>query len=190
MSSDTIVCDIVSEEESPTSSEQQVLDALSAHIAVLDEHGIILAVNKAWREFGEANLAQWENGGIGLNYLAICDRTTGAEKETAERFADNLRSVLNGSRKEFYLEYDCHAPWQNRWFRARVTSTEQGGVKRLIVTHENITEIVVARQTQDVVPAVRAQAATFPKEELVKAVKLEYDAYDCLLYTSPSPRDS
>ena len=34
---------------------QSALDALSAHVAVLDRRGTIVAVNQAWRRFGRAN---------------------------------------------------------------------------------------------------------------------------------------
>ena len=39
---------------------QSTLDALSANIALLDEHGEILLVNKAWRDFAEQNGLQAE----------------------------------------------------------------------------------------------------------------------------------
>ena len=32
-----------------------VLDGLTAHVCLLDETGLILAVNRAWREFAVAN---------------------------------------------------------------------------------------------------------------------------------------
>jgi PAS domain S-box-containing protein len=44
-----------------------VLDSLSAHIAILDEGGTILAVNKIWREFALGNSANGEVG-VGANY--------------------------------------------------------------------------------------------------------------------------
>ncbi len=34
---------------------RSTLDGLSAHLAIVDERGTILAVNRAWREFAEAN---------------------------------------------------------------------------------------------------------------------------------------
>ena len=44
------------EEEAQRSQElQQTLDSLSAHIAILDESGEIIAVNGMWRAFAEAN---------------------------------------------------------------------------------------------------------------------------------------
>ncbi len=52
---------------------QSTLDALSKRIAVLDESGTIIATNKAWRAFSEANSGDPERTGVGANYLAACD---------------------------------------------------------------------------------------------------------------------
>ena len=63
-------------EKALTESERfsrSTLDALSAHIAIIDETGLILATNRAWREFSVANCARTEVG-VGANYLDACDR--------------------------------------------------------------------------------------------------------------------
>ena len=52
---------------------QATLDALSAHIAVLDDTGLIIAVNRAWRDFEKDNPQRSSNVNEGTNYLAVCD---------------------------------------------------------------------------------------------------------------------
>ena len=52
---------------------QAALDALSAHIAVLDTDGRILAVNAAWRRFADANGFSGKRFGVGANYIAVCE---------------------------------------------------------------------------------------------------------------------
>jgi hypothetical protein len=55
------------------------VNALSSHIAILDEQGTILAVNQAWQDFARANAFCSEPRlGIGCNYLAACDGATDA----------------------------------------------------------------------------------------------------------------
>jgi len=66
-------------EEALAESERfarSTLDALSAHIAILDQSGLILAINAAWREFGFSNSVKSEVG-VGVNYLAVCDAASG-----------------------------------------------------------------------------------------------------------------
>ncbi len=115
------------------------VDALSSHIAVLDEDGIILAVNQAWRSFADANGFSGSNYGIGSNYVDACQPTSG---ETNDGFsaAAGLRDVLHGRKDRFQLEYPCHSAASNRWFILRVTRASSAGPARLIVAHEDITE--------------------------------------------------
>ncbi|MEI2723397.1 MAG: PAS domain S-box protein [Verrucomicrobiota bacterium] len=52
---------------------QSTLDALSAHLAILDAHGTIIKVNAAWNRFATANQFQGDHHGVGDNYLTVCD---------------------------------------------------------------------------------------------------------------------
>ncbi len=115
------------------------LDALSEHVAVLDEYGAIIAVNKAWREFAVSNSAVSERLTEGANYFAACASATGEDAIMAARFAAGLRAVINGELNEFSLEYPCHALTEQRWFIARATRFEFEGKGRAVVTHANIT---------------------------------------------------
>lgn len=118
------------------------LDALSAHIAILDENGYIIAVNVAWRNFRESN------NPIGLdlkpiegqNYLSVCENSNGPGAEEGQEMAVGIYSVMNGEQDEFSLEYPCHSPTEKRWFNARVTRFLGKGDLRIVVAHENITE--------------------------------------------------
>ena len=115
------------------------LNSLSGHVAILDERGIVVLVNKAWREFAIANGAD-SNVGKGANYLRVCDSATGAEAEQAAAFAEGVRSVLSGRQEEFALEYPCHSQTEQRWFVGRVTRFLAGGLPWVVVAHENVTK--------------------------------------------------
>jgi signal transduction histidine kinase len=114
-------------------------NALSSHIAVLDEDGIILAVNQAWRSFADANGFAGQNYGIGSNYVDACQPASG-EANDGFSAAAGLRDVLHGRRDQFQLEYPCHSAASNRWFILRVTRALGAGPARLVVAHEDITE--------------------------------------------------
>lgn len=128
---------------------QSTIDALGSHLCVLDERGVIIAVNKAWRRFAEANLSSDESAraapcGLceGANYFAACDD---AGQEAAE-FARGIRSVLRGERDEYSMEYPCHSPGVRRWFLARATRFAIDGSARVVVEHHNITERKLAEE--------------------------------------------
>ena len=119
---------------------RSVLDGLSAHVAVLDESGAIIAANRAWKEFAGANGADPRMVCEGANYLGACDSASGPNAEGAAPFADGIREVLAGRKERFELEYPCHSPTQRRWFLGRVSRLPWAGPSRAVVAHEDITD--------------------------------------------------
>jgi len=116
------------------------LGALREHIAILDSKGTILSVNRAWAEFSRENGGNPAQTGPGVNYLEVCDRSTGKDQESAWQFAEGLRKVLGAETDVFTLEYPCHSKHEQRWFLSRITSYKLGGLLRAVVSHENITQ--------------------------------------------------
>jgi diguanylate cyclase (GGDEF)-like protein/PAS domain S-box-containing protein len=130
-------------EESLRESERfarATVDALSANIAILDRSGTIVAVNRAWRDFADANPPVSGNVCEGANYLEVCAAAKGEGEEDARAFAAGIREVLAGTREKFSLEYPCHSPFERRWFVGRVTCFSGNGTLRVVVAHEDITE--------------------------------------------------
>lgn len=133
------------------------LDALSAHIAVLDPAGTILEVNRPWEEFARSNQSCAGANGIGLNYLAVCDRAAGEWSEEAPKVAAAIRAIVSGELPFFHLEYPCHSPEQRRYFEVRISRFAGDGPARVVVAHENITarkvledELIDARKMETV----------------------------------------
>jgi PAS domain S-box-containing protein len=122
------------------------LNALSAHIAVLDAEGTIVAVNEAWRRFADENQLGWPNYGVGRNYLAVCDAALGQASEGAQRAQQGIRDVMDGRREQFWMEYPCHGPEERRWFMMRVTRFRGDDGSSVVVAHESITERKEAEQ--------------------------------------------
>lgn len=128
------------EEARRSEDRQRILDSLSAHIAIIDETGAIVTVNKAWRDFARANGVAAQNYAEGANYLRACDSAAGTHSEEAAPFAEGIRSVLSGQREKFELEYPCHSPSERHWYIGKVTQFAGGGPPRAVVAHENTTE--------------------------------------------------
>lgn len=118
---------------------QSVQNALTAHIAILDENGTIIAVNDAWRRFGEENNLKDYDSSVGKNYIEIAERSTGKDSEEGTAVANGIKDVLNGSKDSFYIEYPCHSPNVKRWFVMKITAFYMNDLIRLVVAHENIT---------------------------------------------------
>lgn len=117
-----------------------VFNTLAAHIAILDEHGTIIAINQAWQRFGEENNLQTAQSGLGCNYLTLCDTVTDASQPEAAQVAAAIRNLLAGHLQESHIEYPCHSPTEQRWFTAHLMAYEDNGQKHIIAVHENITQ--------------------------------------------------
>jgi two-component system, NarL family, sensor kinase len=119
---------------------RSTLDALSAHVAVLDGDGTIIAVNAAWKSFARAAGLSGSDGGVGMNYLSVCERSASASPDAAQT-AQALRDIIAGRRAEYRLEYPCESADGLRWFQLRVTRPSAARSQRIVVAHEDITEV-------------------------------------------------
>lgn len=129
---------------SESNRQSAILNALPAHIALLDHQGRIIQVNEAWRRFSLGNLLQGPGYGIGVNYLSICDKATGDNSCEAQQVAAGIRSVLNDGVKHFSIEYPCHSATEQRWFLMIATPMIYGRQNGVVLVHINITERVFA----------------------------------------------
>jgi diguanylate cyclase (GGDEF)-like protein/PAS domain S-box-containing protein len=129
---------------------QSVLDGMGADICVVDEAGVIVKVNRAWREFCARNGGSFERAGVGTSYLNVCERATGPGEpgaDLATRFAELLRDVLAGRRAGFELEYPCHSPDEQRWYLARVSRIEGSQPLRVVIAHDDVSALKRAQET-------------------------------------------
>lgn len=123
-----------------------VLNSLSAHIAIVDEQGVILETNRAWQAFAAEEKVAKPIDFIGVNYLAVCDATQGEETMHAQAVAAGIRAVIRGELEEFLHDYPCHAPTAPHWYYMRAIRMESAGAIRVVVSHEEITELKLAEE--------------------------------------------
>lgn len=125
-----------------------LMESVTTQIAVVDRSGTIVSVNDAWRQFAA------ENGGtevlatlgVGANYLEVCRRAVdGADATGAHEALEGIQSVLDGSCTIFTLEYPCHSPAQQHWYRLTATAvpTSPAGA---VIAH---IEITAQKRTQE-----------------------------------------
>ena len=130
-----------------------VLDSLSAHIAIIDENGVILETNTAWRHYAIQSGMPEAYDGKGVNYLAVCDATTGEDAADAAAVAKGIRKVITGDLKEFLYDYPCHSEDGRHWYYMRAIRMSGRGPIRVVVSHEEITALKLAeealRQSQE-----------------------------------------
>jgi PAS domain S-box-containing protein len=114
---------------------QSVIDALAGNVSVLDDQGVIVLVNRAWREFAARNGDPALQGcGPGANYLEVCRRSA-ATDSSASHVLHGLSAVLAGHQAAFSTEYLCDTSDGRSWFRMHAAGVT-GGL--LIVTHVDL----------------------------------------------------
>jgi DNA-binding CsgD family transcriptional regulator len=123
-----------------------VLDSLSAHIAILDANGVILETNRAWCNFSAQSGIPPEFEYRGINYLNICDATTGSDADIARDVADGIRAVIKGELKEFLLDYPCHSKDSKHWYYLRAIRMSTKEPIRVVVSHEEITDLKLTEE--------------------------------------------
>ena len=117
-----------------------ILNALPAHVILLDTRGLILSVNDAWHFLDCGNALMDPKFGIGVNYLAACDELKGADAVDARTAAAGIRAVLTGALPRYSFEYSCKSSAESSWFLLSATPLCHDRPSGAIVMHVDITE--------------------------------------------------
>lgn len=122
-----------------------ILNSLDTHIAVLDDKGYILETNAAWQKFARDNGIQGAVDCVGINYLHICDQSEEADSSVT-LIGSAIRGVINGKIDEYSTQYPCHSPTEKRWYRLKVLPYKSADQQRVIITHENVTDMILIQE--------------------------------------------
>jgi DNA-binding CsgD family transcriptional regulator len=144
-----------------------VLNSLSAHIAILDENGIILETNTAWQAYAVKSGMPETYEHRGVNYLEICEAATGAEAADAENVARGIRAVIRGELEEFLYDYPCHSNDAPHWYYMRTIRMAGPGPIRVVVSHEEITALKLTEEALK-----RSQEDLFEQKQSLEEVNI------------------
>lgn len=130
-------------------SEMQasILNALPPHIALLNEQGKIIAVNRAWRKFAFDNNLGVPNFGVGYNYLSVAEKATGIDAIGAKKLANGIKDVAEGRKKEFSLEYSSNLSKEKSWYQVIIAPLADKSNKGVVIAHINITDRKKAQES-------------------------------------------
>jgi len=118
---------------------KSILTSLSSHIAVVDENGIIISVNKAWDDFAKTNdQCPLQRSSVGSNYIEVCKGSVDAGEEMTAKAIEGFYKVINSELPIFEMEYPCHSQNGKRWFLLRITKFADESA-RVVMMHIDIT---------------------------------------------------
>ena len=133
--------------QKPLALHTSVFHSLEEQIAVIDQSGNILDVNRAWQNFGANNGLPAEYTCMGQNYLETLSSSSALGDSHAEEALQGIVDVIAGRQVIFYFEYPCHSIDEKRWFTMRVTTLYGDETRSLfVISHHNITQRKLAEE--------------------------------------------
>lgn len=117
---------------------KDALEHCTAHAAVLDGDGRIVAVNAAWRRFTMDTGGDPARTGIGVDYLSVCAAAARTGDGRAKRFLRELEAVLRGERHTFTADARAGTGGEARPFRGRATALNLEDGAFVLVTHTDM----------------------------------------------------
>ena len=116
-----------------------VLASIHDQIAVLDQDGVIIETNPAWRRFVEHSASRpFEHGSVGEHYLQACAAAAQGGDAVARELLECIRDVLGGVSVHRRLEFSHDAPQGLLWYEVSIERLHrpEGGA---VITRSDIT---------------------------------------------------
>jgi PAS domain S-box-containing protein len=117
-----------------------ILDSLTSHIAVIDRHGLIIAVNESWRQFAITNGDPLlKTTGIGCNYLEICQAGIDAGDADSIKAYEAIKIVLSGAQSQSVIDYYSITPAGEAWYTMQVMALTDGS-GGAVISHADVSQ--------------------------------------------------
>lgn len=151
-----------------------ILNAMKDHVVVIDNSGHILYVNRAWQQFNQNNSQQSDIHWTRVNYLSVCEQASKAGDAFGKAASDGIYDVIEGRRYEFYLEYPCHSPTQQRWFMMQTTPCQIADNTYFVISHRDITKRKLAEEQVQILSQTDGLTELFNRRHFDEYLALEW----------------
>jgi two-component system cell cycle sensor histidine kinase/response regulator CckA len=137
-----------SEEVQRQAAEMQrtILDAIPAHLAVLDQNGVIIFINESCQKFLGSSQGSCEFVKIGQNYLEYCELAAHAFDGLGPTVAAGIRKVMQEDAQPYCLTHPVHWEDKSEWYRVTATSLGSGDLSGAVVMYQDVTEQHLAQE--------------------------------------------
>jgi two-component system, cell cycle sensor histidine kinase and response regulator CckA len=126
--------------------QRMILDAIPAHLAMLDLDGKVVFVNESWRRLiglpteGSSSLA------VGQNYIEYCELADQAFGGAGFKIAEGIRNVLKDGAYPYTLTHPVHKEGTIKWYRVTATSLDCTDLIGAVIMYQDVTEQHLAEE--------------------------------------------
>lgn len=118
---------------------QLALDAITDEVIILNEQGVIIAMNTAaltsWRYMSP----QMMDVGLGRSYFSLWAGAPPEYAAAAMAIATGIHSILADEERFFTHEYAYPYAGDMRWYSARISAFTDADRRRVVIAHQDIT---------------------------------------------------
>jgi len=115
-----------------------ILNALNAHVAIIDREGNITMTNKSWDIFMIENGGSTLTCGKNTNYFEVCEKAVEEGEDFGIKAILGLRDVFDFEKNSFLLKYPCLQGNATNWYTLKAIPLDQKRSK-LVLMHDNTT---------------------------------------------------
>jgi PAS domain-containing protein len=120
--------------------QRSILDAIPAHLAVLDRNGSIIFINENWRRFLGRPKGSCEYVEMGQNYIEYCELADHAFDGMGPQVTAGIRKVMHvGDAAPYSLTHPVHREEKSNWYRVTATSLGRSDVIGAVVMYQDVT---------------------------------------------------
>lgn len=127
------------------------VDALRTSIAIIDEHGVIVATNKMWDSLVESSWVCGTGWRLGENLVDGWGVGEGGFGSAGGTIVSAVRSIMTGNESRYEGEHNIECKGDAHYYAVRSTRFEWDGPVRIAVAIEDITEREVNRRHLELV---------------------------------------
>jgi len=129
-------------QHSDTKFSSTLLDALTAHVAVIAEEGQIITTNEAWESFNDGS-AEIKRPSIGENFFRNLQQAIEVGNDYALKMLLGIKKVIQGEKSSYNLTYPLQTQSDTYWFKLTVKPCNEG--HRFLIMHEDISTSIEAK---------------------------------------------
>ncbi|KAB8144619.1 PAS domain S-box protein [Chloroflexia bacterium SDU3-3] len=118
---------------------QLALDAITDEVIILNEQGVIIAMNTAAQASWRSMAPQVIDVGLGRSYFSLWAGAPPEYATAAMAIATGIHSILAGEERFFTHEYAYPYAGEMRWYSARISAFTDADRRRVVIAHQDIT---------------------------------------------------